>query len=86
MAFSMSASSAAVPSPSPSSFWIWRICSRSTYSRWRSSIVALVRDVDLARELQHLDAVREHPEHAVDARLDREGLEHRLLLRRLARP
>ena len=40
--FASSASSAAVLSPSPSSFWIWRICSRSTYSRWRSSIVALV--------------------------------------------
>ena len=36
-AFFSSSISAAVSSPSPSSFWIWRICSRSTCSRWRSS-------------------------------------------------
>ena len=49
IACARSASSAAPPSPSPSSFWIWRICSRSTYSRWRSSIVALVL-VSISRE------------------------------------
>ena len=37
IAFFSSSSSAALSPPSPSSFWIWRICSRSTCSRWRSS-------------------------------------------------
>ena len=53
----------------PSSFWICFNCSRSTYSRWRSSIASLVF-LDLARQLQHLDAARR----CVDTRSSRHGL------------
>ena len=39
--------------------------------------------LDFARELQHLDPVREQLEHAVDPRRGMDDLEHRLLLGRL---
>ena len=42
IASSSSASSARVPSSSPSSFWIVFICSRRMYSRWRLSTLSLV--------------------------------------------
>ena len=81
IAFSSSATSAAASSPSPSSFWIWRICSRSRCLRLLSSIEPLRALVDLARDLQHLDAVRQELEQLVEPRLEVEGLEQRLLLR-----
>ena len=79
IALSSSAISAAPSSPSPSSFWIVRICSRSRCLRL-VSLDRLARAlVDLARDLQHLDAVREELEQLVEPRLEVERLEQRLL-------
>ncbi len=41
---SSSRSAASLPSPSPSSFWIARSCSRRSISRWRSPICSLTLD------------------------------------------
>ena len=58
----------AVPSSSPSSFWIVASCSRSMASRWRFSSVARVWLADLARQPQHLQPVAEELEHRVEPR------------------
>ena len=42
--FSSSRSAASLPSPSPSSFWIARSCSRRSISRWRSPICSFTLD------------------------------------------
>ena len=83
IALSSSAISSAASSSSPSSFWICFICSRSTYSRCRSSIASLVCSSISRDSLQHLDAVREQLEHPVEPLVDVERLEDLLLLRRL---
>ena len=67
-------------SPSPSSFWIVRICSRSRCLRLRVVDRFLGALVDLARHLQHLDAVRQQLEQLVEPRLQVERLQQRLLL------
>ena len=69
IAFSSSAISAAPSSSSPSSFWIVRICSRSRCLRLASPMRFARALVDLARDLEHLDAVREQLEQLVEARL-----------------
>jgi hypothetical protein len=59
---------------------IWRICSRSTCSRWRSSNSFLRLVADLLREPQHFDALAQRCEHPVQAPAQIEALEHFLLL------
>ena len=80
IAFFSSSISAAVSSPSPSSFWIWRICSRSTCSRWRSSNCFLVFS-PISLEMRSTPTRSdEQLEHLVEAPLQVEGLEQLLLL------
>ena len=86
IAFSSSAISAAPSSSSPSSFWIVRICSRSRCLRLAMSIDSLRALVDFARNLEHLDAVREQLEQLVEPRLEVERLQQRLLLLGARRP
>ena len=68
------------PPPSPSSFWIAAICSRSMPWRWRSVSAALVwRPISAERRSTFRRWAR-IADHLVQARLQIEGLEDLLLL------
>src|SRR5260221_11450113 len=80
MALSSSAVSAPSSSPSPSSFWMVRICSRRRCLRFGVADRLTRALIHLARDLEDLDAMGEELEHPVEARLELERLEEALLL------
>ena len=77
-----SAISAWPSSPSPSSFWIWRSCSRRMCSRWRPDSDSLRLLADLLGQPQHLDLLGEVAQQLVEPFADVERLQQILLLGR----